>query len=107
MAGQALAYRGSLSRNVMRMFDTDVMTAGRVSPRDTDETCRFFSAADQRRQTYRKLVFEDQILVGFVMINQIEQGGVLTSLIQSRTPVKISAQHLLDPGFNVSRLFDR
>ncbi|MBS0014142.1 MAG: NAD(P)/FAD-dependent oxidoreductase [Desulfobacterales bacterium] len=107
MAGQALAYRGSLSRNVMRMFDTDVMTAGRVSPRDTDETCRFFSAHDPRRGTYRRLVFEDQILAGFVMINQIEQGGVLTSLIQSRTPVKISAQHLLDPGFNVSRLIGR
>lgn len=107
MAGQALAYRGSLSRNVMRMFDTDVMTAGRVSPRDTDESCRFFSARDPGRQTYRKLVFQDQILVGFVMINQIEQGGVLTSLIQSRTPVKISAHHLLDPGFNVSRIFAR
>ncbi|MFW6284603.1 MAG: NAD(P)/FAD-dependent oxidoreductase [Desulfosalsimonas sp.] len=107
MAGQALAYRGSLSRNVIRMFDTDVMTAGRVSPRDTDETCRFFSARDFRCGTYRRLVFEDQILVGFVMINQIDQGGVLTSLIQSRTPVKISERHLLDPGFNVSRLFGR
>ncbi len=107
MAGYPVAYRGSLSRNVIRIFDTDLMTAGRVSPRDTDEACRFFSASDPARGTYRKLVFKEQILVGFVMINCIEQGGVLTSLIQGRTPVDIAEHNLLDPGFNVSRLMGR
>ena len=107
MAGQIVSYRGSLSRNVIRMFDTDVMTAGRVSPRDIDETCREFSARDPRRNTYRKLVFRDNMLVGFAMINDIEQGGLLTALIQSRRPVEVEPARLMDPGFNIGRLMTR
>ncbi len=107
MAGQPISYRGSLSRNVIRMFDTDIMSAGRVSPRDLDDNCRTAAAFDPKRNTYRKLVFEENILVGFVMINHIEQGGVLTSFIQSRMPVDIPERSLLDPGFNFSRLMRR
>lgn len=107
MAGQSISYRGSLSRNVIRMFDTDIMSAGRVSPRDLDDSCRTAAAFDPGRNTYRKLVFEGNILVGFVMINNIEQGGVLTSLIQSRMPVDIPERCLLDPRFNFSRLMRR
>ncbi|MFO7930694.1 MAG: NAD(P)/FAD-dependent oxidoreductase [Thermodesulfobacteriota bacterium] len=103
MAGHRISYRGSLSRNVIRMFDTDVMCAGRVSERDVDESCRTATAFDPRRNTYRKLVFEGNILVGFVMVNNVEQGGVLTSLVTSRMPVDISDRYLLDPGFNFSR----
>ncbi|MFW6011479.1 MAG: NAD(P)/FAD-dependent oxidoreductase [Desulfosalsimonas sp.] len=107
MAGQPVSYRGSLSRNVIRIFDTDVMSAGRVSKRDVDDSCRTAEAFDPRRKTYRKLVFKGDILVGFVMVNRVEQGGVLTSLVQSRMPVDISERCLLDPNFNVSRLMRR
>ncbi|MBS3732420.1 MAG: NAD(P)/FAD-dependent oxidoreductase [Desulfobacterales bacterium] len=107
MAGEIVSYRGSLSRNVIRVFDTDVMTAGRVSPRDIDETCRQFSARDLRRNIYRKLVFSDNILVGFAMINDIEQGGALTALIQSRRPVEVEPERLMEPGFNIGRLMAR
>ncbi|MFW6428369.1 MAG: NAD(P)/FAD-dependent oxidoreductase [Desulfosalsimonas sp.] len=107
MTGHPISYRGSLSRNVIRIFDTDVMSAGRVSKRDVDESFRAAEAFDPRRSTYRKLVFDDNILVGFVMVNRVEQGGVLTSLVQSRTPVDVPERCLLDPDFNVSRLMRR
>ncbi|MCF8095917.1 MAG: FAD-dependent oxidoreductase, partial [Desulfobacteraceae bacterium] len=107
MAGQAISYRGSLSRNVMRIFDTDVMSAGRVSQRDLDDSCRTAAEFDPWRKTYRKLVFEDNILVGFVLVNHVEQGGVLASLVQSRMPVDIPERYLLDPNFNFSRLMRR
>lgn len=107
MAGQKIAYRGSLSRNVIRIFDTDVMSAGIISERNVDDTYRTVSAFDPRHDTYRKLVFEGNILVGFVMVNNIEQGGVLTSLIQSRLPINIPEQCLLDPGFNFGRFIRR
>ncbi|MCF8111521.1 MAG: FAD-dependent oxidoreductase [Desulfobacteraceae bacterium] len=107
MAGHPISYRGSLSRNVIRIFDTDVMSAGRVSKREVDDSCRTAEAFDPGRKTYRKLVFDGDILVGFVMVNRVEQGGVLTSLVQSRMPVDIPEQYLLDPNFNVSRLMRR
>jgi NAD(P)H-nitrite reductase large subunit len=107
MAGHKFTYRGSLSRNVIRIFDTDMMTAGMVSSREKDDTLRVFSARDKKRGTYRKLIFKNHILVGFVMINHIEQGGVLMSLIQSRRPVDTEKLQLTDPAFNVGRLMGR
>lgn len=107
MAGQSISCDGSLSRNVIRLFDTDVMSAGRVSLRDLDDSCRTVEDFDPRRKTYRKLVFEGDLLAGFVLVNRVEQGGVLTSLVRSRMPLGIPDRCLLDPNFNFSRLMRR
>lgn len=103
MAGRKVAYPGSLSRNVMRIFDFDIMTGGLVNPPDTGQY-RIFSHIDERRQLYRKLVFDGDILKGMVMLNQVEQGGVLLALMGTRQPICIPKQRLLDPGFNFRQL---
>ena len=103
MAGRPVACPGTLSRNVIRIFDLDVMTAGLVNPPE-DGTCQVLQNEDRRRNTYRKLVLRDGRLVGMAMVGQIDQGGVLTALIGSRTPVSGDPRRLLDPGFNVGRL---
>ena len=59
---------------------------------------------DQREKTYRKLVFRNDTLVGMVMVNKIEQGGVLLSLVRNRTPVMIPKENLLDRSFNFKQL---
>jgi nitrite reductase (NADH) large subunit len=103
MAGRRTAYKGSLSRNVIRIFGLDVMTAGLITP---PEAAGFdiLNLKDSRAKTYRKLVFRGDRLVGMVMVNGIEQGGVLMSLIQSETPVRAPREALLKPGFNFKQL---
>jgi NAD(P)H-nitrite reductase large subunit len=103
MAGQSAVCKGSLSRNVIRIFNLDVMTAGMVNPGDSDG-CHVISRRDARDDTYRKLVFKGDRLVGMVMVNRIEQGGVLMSLIQSESPILLPLGALLKPGFNFSQL---
>ncbi len=103
MAGHPAAYPGSLSRNVIRIFGLDVMTAGIVSPPETGDF-EALSAADRRTGTYRKLVFKGDRLAGVALVNSIEQGGVLTALIQSATPVRLPREALLKPGFNFRQL---
>jgi hypothetical protein len=39
-----------------------------------------------------------------VLVNAIEQGGVLTALIQSAAPVRLPREALLKPGFNFRQL---
>ena len=51
-----------------------------------------------------KLVFKGDRLVGMVLVNAIEQGGVLTALIQSATPVRLPRETLLEPSFNFRQL---
>lgn len=103
MAGRRTAYKGSLSRNVIRIFDMDVMTAGLITPPNA-EGFDILKVADSRAKTYRKMVFRGDRLVGMVMVNAIEQGGVLMALIQSETPIKLPREALLRPSFNFKQL---
>ncbi len=99
MAGRRVAYPGSLSRNVIRVFDLDIMTGGVVTP-GTGAIHEVFRDKGLRTGTYRKLIFREDRLVGFVLVNDIEQGGVLLSLIQNRRPIRPPRDRMLSPGFN-------
>ena len=103
MAGRRTAYKGSLSRNVIRIFGMDVMTAGLITPPEA-KGFDILKVTDSRAKTYRKLVFRGDRLVGIVMVNAIEQGGVLMALIQSETPIKLPREALLKPSFNFKQL---
>ena len=103
MADRRVRYPGSLSRNVMRVYDLDVMTAGYANP-GNDEGFRQVSTGGEHQGYYRRLVFREEILVGAVLINRIEQGGVLRALIENRIPVRVPENILMSPGFNFSKL---
>lgn len=103
MAGREVAYPGSLSRNTIRVFNMDVMAGGLVNP-PSDGSYEVITSVDRRDKTYRKLVFRNDTLVGLVMVNKIEQGGVLLSLVRNRTPVMIPKENLLDRSFNFKQL---
>jgi nitrite reductase (NADH) large subunit len=103
MAGRSVAYPGSLSRNVMRVFGLDVLTVGNANPPD-NSGFRVVQAGGAATAYYRRLVLRDDVLVGAVMINCIEQGGVLRALIENRTPIRLPPEALVAPGFNFGQL---
>jgi nitrite reductase (NADH) large subunit len=103
MAGRPVAYPGSLSRNVMRVFDLDVLTVGDANPRHVGDY-RIVQTGGGAHRYYRRLVFKDQRLVGAVLIGGIDQGGVLRALIENRMPIRLPAEKLMRPGFNFGQL---
>ena len=103
MAARQVSYKGSLSRNVLRILNLDVMAMGLVNPPDTSEY-EVICAVEPRRRTYRKLVFRKNILTGAVLINAIEQGGVFMSLIQNEIPINVPKSILAKPSFNFKQL---
>jgi NAD(P)H-nitrite reductase large subunit len=103
MAGRKVVCPGSLGRNVMRIYGLDVMTMGQANPEDTEDL-EIVQAGDENAGAYRRLVFSGDILVGAVLINQVEQGGVLRAMIENRVPVRIPKKYLMSPDFNCSRL---
>lgn len=103
MTGRRVAYKGSLSRNVLRILNLDVMAMGLVNPPE-NFAYEVISARDPRRQTYRKLVFRNNILTGAVLINAIEQGGIFMGLIQNEIPLAVPNRVLADPSFNFKQL---
>jgi nitrite reductase (NADH) large subunit len=106
MAGRRVTYPGSLSRNVIRIFDLDIMAGGVVDP-PQDALYRTLVFKNANKKLYRKLVFQGDHLVGMVMVNGIEQGGLLLAAIQSRAQLKVPRETLLEPGLNYGRLLWR
>jgi NAD(P)H-nitrite reductase large subunit len=103
MAERRMNYKGSLSRNVLRILNLDVMTMGQVNPPDTSEY-DIISTGGPGRGTYRKLVFRKNILTGAVLINDIEQGGIFMGLIQNEIPLNVPNEVLSQPSFNFKQL---
>jgi NAD(P)H-nitrite reductase large subunit len=103
MAGRPTRYKGSLSRNVLRILNLDVMTIGLVNP-PAASGYEIICGGEPRRGTYRKLVFRKNILVGAVLINDIEQGGIFMGLIQNEIPFNVSNSVLIQPSFNFKQL---
>ncbi len=102
MAGRQVVYPGSLSRNVMRVFDLDVLTIGIAAPEETGAYRIVQTGTAHRR--YRRLVFKENRLVGAVFIGDIEQGGILRALIENRIPIRPPLERLMQPGFNFGQL---
>jgi nitrite reductase (NADH) large subunit len=103
MAGRRVPYRGSMGRNVLRIGELDVLTGGLVNPLPEEEY-DVLEDENPRRNTYRKLVFQGDILKGLVMLNRIEKGGILLSMIQNQMPINVEKEKLFDPGFDFSQL---
>ena len=103
MAERRMNYKGSLSRNVLRILNLDVMTMGQVNPPDTSEY-DVICTGGPGRKTYRKLVFRKNILTGAILINDIEQGGIFMGLIQNEIPLNVPKEILSQPSFNFKQL---
>jgi NAD(P)H-nitrite reductase large subunit len=103
MAGRRVAGKGSMGRNVMRIFNMDIMTGGLVTPPE-DQGYEVIAMLDQAGDVYRKLVLKDNRLAGMVMVRHVEQGGVWLAMINSGTPLQVAPERLLEPGFNYRRI---
>lgn len=103
MAGRAVVYKGSLSRNVIRIFDLDILAVGWVNAPD-DPRFTVLGEHNRRLNTYRRLVFEGDRLIGATLVNRIETGGILTAMIQNEIPVRASKEKLLEPNLSLKSL---
>ena len=103
MAGRKTAYAGGMGRNVMRVFDLDVMTGGMVNP-PTDPGFQVISRLGYDQTSYARLVLKENRLVGMALVGDVEQGGVLLSLIKNQADLPMDPADLLEPGFNYGSL---
>ncbi|MDJ0783872.1 MAG: FAD-dependent oxidoreductase [Desulfosarcinaceae bacterium] len=103
MAGRPVRYAGSLGRNVMRVFDLDVMALGLANAEGL-EGLQVIRSGGAAAGWFRSLVLRDGVLVGATVINRFEQGGLLRALIEQGRPLPVPPESLLSPNFNIARL---
>lgn len=104
MAGVPKEYEGSLRMNAVEFFDIPMISVGVVKP--TEDRYEVFSSGDEERNAYRKIVFEGDVLAGFIMIGDIDNAGVLTSLVRKRAKLGRVKEDLIAGRLAFSNILD-
>jgi nitrite reductase (NADH) large subunit len=102
IAGHERTYGGLLSQNTLYVGDTRVIAGGLIRP--AEETCEVHSHHDPVSRSYRRLIIQDDRLVGVILVGQVEDAGVYLHLIYNRTPLASLPADPRRRGFQVGRL---
>lgn len=97
MAGADTAFGGGVAMNAIGFYDLPMLTAGIIKP-DSD-ACEVFAEADPTTRTYRKIVLQDNRLVGYICLNKVDRAGILTGLIRDKADVGAYKADLIRPDF--------
>lgn len=89
-AGERVAYEGSVSSAKLKVAGIDLVSIGAA------EGAAQAISADGEAGTYRKLVVEDGVVVGAVLLGDIRGHEALLSEIQQRTAVEDPLARLVD-----------
>jgi NAD(P)H-nitrite reductase large subunit len=107
MAGQDVAYRGSLLMNIVEVCDLDIASFGAWD----DPEAEAFAAARPARFAYRKLLWRGDRLVGATILGRANDIwttndiGMLKGLVQARVPLGQWKAHLGRNPFDVKPVY--
>ena len=100
MAGIPTEYRGGTAMNALKYFDTNIVSAGLVTPTDAHyETLSF-----KRNGAYRKVIVKDNKVAGFVFAGDIGKSGIVYNLMKDGTDVSGFKKRLVDDSFGIASL---
>lgn len=79
MAGAETKYENAIPMNAIGFFGLHIITAGSY---DGEEY------VEENGNTYKKLVFKDGLLKGFILMGDVKRAGIYTSMIKERIPLE-------------------
>lgn len=100
MAGGSAVYAG-MSMNAVSFFGLPVISAGIIRENNSEEAHIFL---DEEKIIYRKLVFWENRLRGFILVNAIDRAGILTWLIREQVDVSQFKSNLISGCFSYASL---
>ncbi|BCS54450.1 NAD(P)/FAD-dependent oxidoreductase [Geobacter sp. SVR] len=105
MAGGTKAYEGGLAMNSIEFFKVSTISMGVTNPRDPSEY-EIHAFQDIQNYQYRKIVLQDNRLVGAVLVGNVDRAGIFSGLIREKIDMTPFKESLLLPEFgfiNLSR----
>lgn len=78
MAGKEKRYDKAIPMNAIGFFGLHCATAGSYQGE---------SFVAQSSESYKRLIYQDGLLKGFILIGNVERAGIYTSLIREQTPL--------------------
>ena len=101
MAGQAAKYEGTLPSNVLKVVGTDLVAAGDI---DADGKLTAVVHTDAAKKTYRKLVIQDNLLVGAILLGDIRGSAEIQAAIKKKLDLSHLKDELVQADFDFKRL---
>ena len=80
MAGEETLYLNAIPMNAIGFYGLHIITAGSYNG-DADIT------EDVDKEIYKKLVFRDGLLKGFILMGDVARAGIYTSMIREQIPL--------------------
>lgn len=97
MTGAREKYTGSMRMNSAEFFGLPLISIGLVKPRQPGYTALVRHVA--AKNIFRKVVLRDNVVVGAVLVGEIENAGVYAALMRKQVDVTSIKQRLLDRDF--------
>lgn len=88
MGGKETSYKGGLAMNSISFYGLPTVSVGTVNPPEDDDSFAVEAFLDEKKQSYRKLVFHKDRLEGYVLVGDIDQAGLYTAFIKFQFPIK-------------------
>ncbi len=98
MAGSEAVYQGSMGMNSIQFFDLPVISAGLAGLRERDFDEELVQQPWPR--TYKRVVLRGNRVVGFVLVGDIENAGIIRSLVAKGVNVDGIKDRLLGDSFD-------
>ncbi|MDE6412842.1 MAG: FAD-dependent oxidoreductase, partial [Eubacterium sp.] len=92
MAGGELTVDGAYSVNAIDFYGLRICTCGLINAKGEQYSDKIKTVGD----SYKRLVFEDNRLVGFVLINSSENAGIYTNLIANKIELSTLVGDIMD-----------
>lgn len=103
MAGANVTYGGGIGMNSAEFFGVAAISMGLCRTRD-EKGMEVLVCKNGEKGTYRKIVLQNNIIVGAVCIGDVECAGVFNGLILRRTDVSKIKDILLRDDFDYAKL---
>ena len=102
MAGGQASYEGGLAMNAVEICGLPTVSAGLTTV--SGGGYEVMEQMDELKGIYRKVVLKDDVVVGYVMVGDIERAGIFTGLIKGKVNVGDRKNSLLEKEFGLITL---
>jgi len=103
MAGKKTDYEGGTSMSSLKYFGVPITSIGITNPTE-DSVYEILVNHDPAKNVYKKIVLNDNVIVGMCFVNDIERTGILFHLMKNCVNVKRFKQELLSDDFSLAML---
>jgi len=101
MAGQEVKYKGTVPSNTLKVAGIGLLAAGEIDP---DEKKEAFVLKDEAKGTYRKIVFENDVIIGVILMGDLRGSDEIQKAIKNRKKITLSQKDLANPTFDFAHI---